>query len=139
MLLEIILPEPKSHGGLVRDWESDPYGEIAGTARLCDERGQERVYTIEGESEDRQAAQIRFYATATETAVPNGLTLSWVTGAWDGVDRLTLTAQLYWRQDGSAISGPEYPDTQSDATLPMTRGGAEEFESICNRIRTAGP
>jgi hypothetical protein len=137
VLLELLLPEPEGRGGLVRDWESDPYGEIAGTARVCDAVGQVRVYTIEGEPEDRQATRITFYATPGETPAPNGLTISWVNGAWDGANSLMLTAQLYWQQDGSAISGPEYPDTQAEAALPMTRGSSEEFESICSRVKAA--
>lgn len=138
VLLELVLPEPRGRGGLVRDWEGAPYGEIAGTARVCDERGQIRVYTIEGEPEDRRATQIYFYATPGETPAPNGLTISWVRGTWDGAGGLMLTAQLYWEQDGSAISGASYPDTLSEATLPMTRGGDQEFEAICNRVKTGG-
>ncbi len=137
VLLEIFLPEPKGRGGLVRDWENAPYGEIAGTARSCDVNGQVRVYTIDGEPEDRQATQITFYATPNEEPAPNGLTLSWVKGGWDGANHLTLTVELYWRQDESAISGPEYPDTQSEAVLPMIRGSEEDFQSICDQIRLA--
>lgn len=139
MLLELLLPEPSGRAGLVRDWENAPYGELAGTARLCDELSQVRVYTIEGEPEDRQAAHFTFYASPSETPAPNGLTISWVKGIWDGADRLTLTAQLYWEQDGSAISGAGYPDTEAEATLPMTRGGEKEFEAICTQVKAAAP
>lgn len=138
VLLEIRLPEPKGRGGLVRDWENAPYGEFAGTARSCDANGQLRVYTVEGEPDDRQASQITFYATPSEEPAPNGLTLSWVKGVWDGGSSLTLTAELYWRQDEAAISGPEYPDTQSDAVLPMIRGTEEDFQTICDQIRVVG-
>lgn len=138
VLLELLLPAPKGRTGLVRDWENAPYGEIGGTARLCDELGQVRVYNIDGEPEDRQATHIAFYASPSETPAPNGLTISWVRGIWDGSSSLTLTAQLYWEQDGSAISGAEYPETQSEATLPMTRGSDEEFEVLCNRVKNAG-
>lgn len=139
VLLELLLPEPKGRAGLVRDWENAPYGEIAGTALSCDEHGQVRAYTIDGEPEDRQARHITFYATPSETPAPNGLTISWVKGIWDGGNSLTLTAQLYWRQDGSAISGAEYPDTQSEAALPMIRDSHEEFEVICNQIKLVDP
>lgn len=135
VLLDLLLPEPKGRGGLVRDWEYAPYGELAGTARLCDVSGQLHLYSIDGEPEDRQATHIVFYAGPSETPVPNGLTISWVKGIWDGHDSLTLTSELYWEQDGAAISGPEYPDTQSEATLPMTRGGDEAFEAICARVK----
>lgn len=139
VLLELLLPEPKGRAGLVRDWENAPYGEIAGTVRLCDEHGQEQLFTIDGEPEDRQATHITFHAEPSAMPAPNGLTISWVRGIWDGADNLSLTAQLYWEQDGAAISGPEYPDTQSEAMLPMTRGGEEEFKSICDRVIIVAP
>lgn len=80
--------------------------------------------------------QLTFHARPIEKPASNGLTISWVKGIWDGASGLTLSAQLYWEQDGSAVSGAGYPDTQSEATLPMTRGGDEEFEAICSRVRT---
>lgn len=132
VILNLILPEPGGRGGLVRDWEYAPYGELAGTASVCDQRGQTMMYIIEGQPEDRQATYITFYASPSETPAPNGLTISWVKGSWDGADNLSLSVQLYWKQDDSAITGPEYPDTQSDAMLPMTRGGDDEFNVICN-------
>ena len=135
VLLDLLLPEPKGRRGLARDWENAPYGELGGTARLCDENGQRRLYTIDGEPEDRQATHIVFYAGPSETPAPNGLTISWVKGIWDGHDNLTLTSQLYWEQDGSAITGPDYPDTQAEATLPMTRGDDEAFEAICAQVK----
>jgi hypothetical protein len=136
--LELLLPEPKGRRGLVRDWEYAPYGELAGTASVCDERGQITMYTIDGLPDDRQATHITFHAAPSETPAPNGLTLSWVKGPWDGADNLSLSVQLYWEQDGSSITGPEYTDTQSEGMLPMTRGGDEEFGAICDQVKTSG-
>ena len=137
VLLGILLPEPEGRAGLVRDWEYAPYGEIAGTASLCDERGLMHVYTIDGEPEDRQATHIIFHVKPSESPAPNGLTISWVNGTWDGAHNLSLLVQLYWEQDGSAITGGNYPDTQSEAMLPMTRGGEEDFEVICDHLITS--
>jgi hypothetical protein len=135
VLLELLLPEPKGEEGLVRAWREAPYGALGGTARVCDQRGQVRSYTIEGEPEDRQATHLTFHANPSETPARDGLTISWVKGVWDGANTLDLRAQLYWEQDGSAVSGGSYPDTQSEAVLKMTRGDEEEFQAICDRVK----
>lgn len=138
VVLEIILSEPKGRGGLVRDWRSAPYGEFDGTARMCDERGQVRSYTIEGEPKDRHATHLSFYTSPVETPAPEGLTSDWVNGAWDGANTLNLTVDFHWEQDGAAISGGSYPDTEAGAALLMTRGGDAEFQAICARVQQAG-
>lgn len=131
VILEMYLPEPK---GKRRDWRSDPYGELAGTLRMCDEHGQVRSYTIEGEPEDREASRLHFYSTPVEKPAPEGLTSNWYKGTWDGADKLAFTVSFHWEKDGAAISGGDYPDTRSDATLEMTRGGETEFQVICAQI-----
>jgi hypothetical protein len=131
VVLELRLPEPKGEEGLVRDWHGAPYGELEGTARVCDELGQIHSYTLEGEPENRQATRLSLYATPSESPVPEGLTLSWMNGTWDHANRIELKVQFYWEQDGSSISGGGYPDTQTDATLALTRGGDAEFQALC--------
>ena len=131
VILEMYLPEPK---GKRRDWRSDPYGEVEGTLRMCDERGQVRSYTIEGEPEDREASRLHFYSTPVEKPVPEGLTSNWYKGTWDGANKLAFTVSFHWEKDGAAISGGDYPDTLSDATLEMTRGGETEFQVICAQM-----
>jgi hypothetical protein len=59
VFLEMYLPEPKGQSGLSRDWRSAPYGEVEGTLRMCDEHGQVRSYTIDGNPEDREASHLR--------------------------------------------------------------------------------
>src|SRR5690349_13140732 len=66
VFLEMYLPEPKGRRGLRRDWRSNPYGEVAGTLRICDEHGKIRSYTIEGSPEDREASHLHFYSTPVE-------------------------------------------------------------------------
>jgi hypothetical protein len=142
VVLDLRLPEPSIRGRsgiLRRDWRSTPHGELAGTARVCDDRGQVRSYTIEGEPDNRQATRLHFYVTPAETPAPEGLTLSWVKGAWDRADRLDLRTQFYWRKGSSAISGGEYPDTQAEGTLEMTRGGEAEFQAVCRRVKRRSP
>lgn len=130
-LVTIRLPEPGGRGGLVRDWENAPQGELGGTARLCDARGEVRSYTIDGEPEDRHASHLRFFLAPVDSPPPNGLRPDWVNGGWDRANRLDLRVSFHWERDGGAISGGGYPDTESDATLQMTRGGDEEFQVIC--------
>jgi hypothetical protein len=115
----------------VRDWENAPYGELDGTARVCDHLGQIRSYTVEGEPENRQAARLTLYATPSENPVPEGLTFSWMNGTWNRTDKLAFQVQFYWVKDGAAISGDQYPDTKSEATLEMTRGRETEFQTWC--------
>ena len=138
VVLELRLSEPEGEDGLVRDWRSAPYGGLEGTARICDEHGEVRSYTIEGEPENRQATQLYFYATPIETPQPEGLTPSWINGAWDRANRLALTVQFYWEKDGAAITGGEYPDTEADAALEMTRGSDAEFQTICDDFLHSG-
>jgi hypothetical protein len=131
VVFELRLPEPKGEDGLVRDWRSAPYGELEGIARVCDERGQVRAYTLEGEPENRQATRLSLYASPSETPTPEGLTFSWILGTWDRANQLDLTVQFYWEKDGASISGGGYPETLADSALTMTRGGDAEFQAIC--------
>ena len=134
VMIELRLAEPKGEGGLVRDWHGAPYGELEGTAQVCDELGSMHSYTIEGEPEDRQATRLSLYATPSESPVPEGLTFSWMNGTWDRANKIELKVQFYWAQDGSSISGAEYPDTQTAATLALTRGGEPGFQALCHGL-----
>jgi hypothetical protein len=134
VVLEMYLPEPRGRRGLRRDWRNDPYGELEGTLRMCNGSGGVRSYTVEGEPDDRQATHLHFYSTPVEKPVPEGLTSNWYKGTWDGANKLTFTLSFHWAKDGAAISGSDYPDTQADATLEMTRGGEVEFQTICAQI-----
>jgi hypothetical protein len=133
-LLELWLPEPKGEEGLVRDWLNAPNGELEGTAKVCDEKGQLRSYTLEGEPKNRQATQLSLYASPSEDPAPEGLTFSWMNGTWDRANRLEFTVQFYWAKEGAAISGGGYPDTVTDSDLKLTRGGDAEFQAICTDL-----
>jgi hypothetical protein len=134
VVLELYLPEPSGRRNMTRDWRGDPYGEFKGTLQMCGADGQLRSYTIEGEPEDREASRLVFYSTPAETPPPDGLTSNWYNGTWDGADRLQFSVSLHWEQDGAAISGPDYPDTEADATLTMTRGDERSFQAICAQL-----
>lgn len=135
VLLELLLPEPNRRRGFSRSWRQSPHGTLGGSARVCDPHGQVRSYTVDGKPADRQATHLTFFAGPSERPVPNGLTLSWVKGTWDGANQLDLRAQLHWEKDGAAISGDSYPDTQSEAVLALTRGGEAEFQATCDRLK----
>jgi hypothetical protein len=134
VLLEMYLPEPKGRRGLRRDWRNDPYGELAGTLQMCNTDGQMRSYTIEGEPDDRGATRLHFYSTPVEKPLPEGLTSNWYNGTWDSANNLTFTVSFHWQKDGAAISGPDYPDTQADASLTMTRGDEVKFQTRCAQM-----
>ena len=133
VILEMYLPEPKGRG-LRRDWRSAPYGEVEGTLKMCAEDGQMRLYTIEGNPEDREASRLHFYSTPAEKPAPEGLTSNWYNGTWDGANKLDFTVTFHWEKDGAAISGPDYPDTDAPATLAMSRGSETEFWAICAQL-----
>jgi len=137
VVVELILPEPKGEGGFVRDWHSAPYGELEGTARVCEASGAVHSYTVEGEPENRQATHLSLYASPSESPAPEGLTFSWMNGNWDRADHLTLAVQRHWTQGDGSISGPEYPETQSDAILELTRGGEVDFQTVCAALPDA--
>jgi hypothetical protein len=134
VVLEMYLPEPKGRKGLRRDWRNAPYGELEDTLRMCDESGLVRSYTIEGNPEDRKASRMHLYATPVEKPAPEGLTPNWSNGTWDSANKLNFTVNFHWEKDGAAISGGDYPDTQADASLEMTRGGETEFQAICAQM-----
>jgi hypothetical protein len=134
VILEMYLPEPKGRRGLRRDWRSAPYGEVEGTLQMCGADSQMRSYTIGGNPDDRQATHLHFYSTPAEKPAPEGLTSNWYKGTWDGADKLAFTVSFHWEKDGAAISGPDYPDTQADASLEMSRGGKTEFQAICTQL-----
>jgi hypothetical protein len=134
VVLQMYLPEPKGRRGLRRDWRNAPYGELEGTLQMCSEDGQVRSYTIEGNPEDRQASRLHFYSTPVEKPAPEGLTSNWFNGRWDGANKLDFTVSFHWEKNGAAISGGEYPDTQANATLTMTRGDERRFQAICAQM-----
>jgi hypothetical protein len=133
VMLQMYLPEPRGRYGR-RDWRGDPYGELEGTLQMCGEDGQVRSYTIEGEPEDRNAARLHFYSTPVEKPEPEGLTSNWYNGTWDGANKLNFAVSFHWEKDGAAISGPDYPDTEMEATLTMTRDDEQEFHAICAQL-----
>ena len=134
VMLHMYLPEPKGRKFLRRDWRTSPNGELAGTLQMCGNDGQLRSYTIEGKPQDRQAARLTFYSTPAEQPLPQGLTSNWYNGTWDGANGLDFSVSFHWAKDGSSISGPDYPDTQTDATLAMTRGDQAAFQAICEQL-----
>jgi hypothetical protein len=58
-------------------------------------------------------------------------------GTWNRTNKLAFQVQFYWAKDGAAISGDQYPDTKSEATLEMTRGRATEFQTLCTTLAAA--
>jgi len=134
MLLELRLRESTVETGQNVSRQSR-HGRIAGTMRACDEGGAVREYVIDGTAEDRDAARFAIHARPVEEIQPDGLTFSWLHGRWDGADRLELATSFFWRQGASAITGFSYPDTETQPTASMTRGGAEAFRALCAAIR----
>jgi hypothetical protein len=114
------------------------YGDLEGTARTCDERGETRALTLSGEPQNREATQLQIMTVPAETPPPDGLTLNTAKGLWDQGNTLHLQAGFYFRKGTGAITGPEYPDTQKEALLHMTRGGDAEFRRACDAIRGNG-
>ena len=135
MLLELRLREGSVESGRHVSRHSR-HGRIAGTMRACDEQGAVREYVIDGTAEDRAAARFAIHARPVEETQPDGLTFSWLHGRWDGADRLDLATSFFWRKGTSAITGFSYPDTETQPTASMKRGGDAAFRASCAGIRT---
>ena len=114
------------------------YGRVEGTARTCDERGEIHTLTLSGEPQNREATQLQIMTVPAENPPPDGLTLNTAKGLWDQGNTLHLQAGFYFRKGTGGITGEEYPDTQKEALLHMTRGGEAEFRRACDAIRAKG-
>lgn len=111
-----------------------PHGSLEGTLHSCDERGTVREYTVDGDAKDRDAKRFVVHAKPVEEPPSQGLTFSWIQGRWDGADALELRPSFFWRRGDGAVTGPDFPDTQSDALLRMERGGEAKFRALCAQI-----
>jgi hypothetical protein len=132
VILDMSLPGLK---GGQRKYRRTKYGTLEGTARTCDELGQIHSFTVAGAPENREASRIHLSATPAEKPEPQGLTISSLEGAWDRANVLHVETHFNFRQNGGAVTGAEYPDTQKAAPLHLTRGGETEFQAVCSRIK----
>jgi hypothetical protein len=133
--LELELAESSSRRRRTRVGRGALRGRIDGTLKSCDERGTVREYTVDGTPDDRDAARFSIHAQPVEEPPSEGLTFSWIKGRWDGADRLELAPSFFWQKGTGSISGPDYPETQGEPSLPMRRGGEAEFRAACDAIR----
>ena len=135
VIMEMHLPDISGRKRKVRRTR---FGSLEGTARTCDERGEVRSLTLSGNPDNKDATQLHIMTIPAENPPPDGLTLNTATGLWDQGNTLHLQAGFYFRKGPSAISGSEYPDTEKEALLHMTRGGDAEFRRACDAIRAKG-
>ena len=135
VFMEMHLPDIS---GRKRKYRRSRYGDLVGTARTCDERGEVRSLTLSGTPQNREATQLQILAIPAENPPPDGLTLNTAKGVWDQGNTLHMQAGFYFRKGTGAITGPEYPDTQREALLHMTHGGDAEFRRACEAIRGKG-
>ena len=135
VIMEMHLPDIS---GRKRKTRRTRFGNLEGTARTCDERGEIRSLTLSGKPDNKEATQLHLMTVPATNPPPDGLTLNTAKGLWDQGNTLHLQAGFYYRKGTGAISGSEYPDTEKDALLHMTRGGDAEFRRACNAIRGKG-
>jgi hypothetical protein len=135
VIMEMHLPDISGRKRKVRRTR---YGSLEGTARTCDERGEIRSLTLSGNPHNKDATQLHLMTIPAENPPLDGLTLNTAKGLWDQGNTLHMQAGFYFRKGTGAISGPEYPDTQKEALLHMTRGGDAEFRRACDAIRGKG-
>lgn len=121
-----------------RDWRSSPYGSFEGVLRSCDARGETHNYSIDGAPNDRRAAKLHFHAAPAEKPPHQGPTFSWFKGNWDGADNLDLNANIFVQRGNGAVSGDEFPDTQSEPTLALRRGADTDYQTLCARLASGG-
>ena len=135
VIMEMHLPDIS---GRKRKTRRTRFGDLEGTARTCDERGDIRTLTLSGKPDNREATQLHVMTVPAETPPLDGLTLNTAKGMWDQGNTLHLQAGFYFRKGSGAISGPEYPDTQKEVLLHMERGGEADFRRACDAIRARG-
>jgi hypothetical protein len=135
VMMEMHLPDISNQR---KKYRRTRYGDLEGTARTCDERGETRSLTLSGEPQNREATQLQIMTVPAENPPADGLTLNTAKGLWDQGNTLHLQAGFYFRKGTGAITGPEYPDTEKEALLHMTRGGDAEFRRACDAIRGKG-
>ena len=135
VFMEMHLPDISNRKRKVRRTR---FGDLEGTARTCDERGEIRSLTLSGKPDNKDATQLHVMTIPAETPPLDGLTLNTAEGLWDQGNTLHLQAGFYYRKGTGAISGSEYPDTEKKALLHMTRGGDAEFRRACDAIRGKG-
>jgi uncharacterized protein len=130
--LRLILPQPKlsRHGGYRRGWREQPNGPLGGQLVICDRPNMPRIYEVEGTPNDRHASNFTFFAAPKLGT--DGLTASWVNAAWSNPNRIDGQVQFHWRRGPSAISGPQYPDTQGEGVLSLVRTGTAADTTSCN-------
>jgi hypothetical protein len=109
---------------------------VDGEARMCDEGGVVRVYTLWGTVENRRGSALRMGLTPSPDPPPDGLSLSHLRGTWDGADALAMQASVHLRRGASAISSSDDPDTGRDHPLALHRGTEAEWGALCARLRT---
>jgi len=117
-----------------RDWRTSPYGSFDGSLRSCDRQDGIREYTITGAPNDRNASKLHFHAAPVEKPPHQGLTFSWFKGSWDGANRLDLDADIFVQRGKGAVSGSEFPETQTQPKLALTRGADADFQALCARL-----
>ena len=135
VIMEMHLPDISNRKRKVRRAR---FGDLVGTARTCDERGEVRSLTLSGKPDNKEATKLHLMTIPAEKPPLDGLTLNTAEGLWDQGNTLHLQAGFYYRKGTGAISGSDYPDTEKDALLHMTRGGDAEFRRACDAIRAKG-
>jgi hypothetical protein len=105
---------------------------LQGSASLCG-GAREQHFALSGSSAADGAARFRLSFSPSDSTPPNGLSPSFLRGAWDGRDSILFEADLYMREGVSAITGSDDPDTGRPATGAMRRGDTDAFRALCAR------
>lgn len=108
------------------------YGSFDGRFVVCEPSRTAVEYSLEGSPNDRHGATLAFF---TEAAIGrDGLTPGWFNASWDGADAIQGRVSFSWRQGQSAISGPDYPDTQGEGVLALTRMLSDPSAADCANV-----
>jgi len=134
IFLTLTYHEPNRHRRIGRSRaQHRGFGRFEGGAIVCDSPGSAATYNVDGAPRDRHAAQIAFFTEAAERH--DGLTPGHFNAAWDGADAIRGSVQFSWREEKSAISGPDYPDTQADGQFSLHRTKAAVTREACARTK----
>lgn len=111
------------------------YGRFDGRFVVCESSRSAVVYSVDGSPNDRRGSTLTFFTEAEGTH--DGLTPGWFNAAWDGGEAIQGRVSFSWRNGPSAISGPDYPDTQGEGAVTFRRTQASSTAADCASVAVA--
>lgn len=119
--------------------------DLAGTATICDARGEQRTFGVTGMTQNWRGTRFRFTTFIKANVNGEGVQLGEVDGDWDRGDTLRVSVKpRLWRiRNGGVFSSTDRSPEQmvlEDTIVPLTltRATDRQFRAACEQLRTDG-